>query len=190
MGEVEIQTPRDRQGHFEPQRIGKGQTRLTAFDDRILTWYAKGMTTRDIAETFRERYGAEVSASLISQVTDAVWETVQVWQTRPVDALYLIVYLDGIVVKIRQDNRVINNTVPVALGVNLDGHQEVLGRWLAESEGAKCWLTVLTELQNRGVKDVFIVCVDGLTGFPEAIQTRSIPTPRSSYVLSISCAMP
>jgi transposase-like protein len=171
MGEVEIQTPRDRQGRFEPQRIGKGQTRLTEFDDQILTLYAKGMTTRDMAETFREMYGAEVSASLISKVTDAVWETVQVWQTRPLDALYPIVYLDGIVVKIRQDNRVINKTVHVALGVNLDGHKEVLGLWLAETEGAKFWLTVLTELQNRGLKDVFIVCVDGLTGFPEAIQT-------------------
>jgi transposase-like protein len=171
IGEVEIQTPRDRQGRFEPQLIGKGQTRLTEFDDQILTLYAKGMTTRDIAETFREMYGAEVSASLISKVTDAVWETVQTWQTRPLDALYPIVYLDGIVVKIRQDNRVINKTVHVALGVNLDGHKEVLGLWLAETEGAKFWLTVLTELQNRGLKDVFIVCVDGLTGFPEAIQT-------------------
>ncbi len=129
------------------------------------------MTTRDIAETFREMYGADVSASLISKVTDAVWETVQAWQTRPLDALSPILYLDGIVVKIRQDNRVINNTVHVALGVNLDGHKEVLGLWLAETEGAKFWLTVLTELQNRGLKDVFIVCVDGLTGFPEAIQT-------------------
>jgi transposase-like protein len=171
MGEVEIQTPRDRQGRFEPQLIGKGQTRLTEFDDQILTLYAKGMTTRDIAETFREMYGAEVSASLISKVTDAVWETVQAWQTRPVDALYPIVYLDGIVVKIRQDNRVINKTVDVAFGVNLVGHKEVLGLWLAETEGAKFWLTVLTELQNRGLKDIFIVCVDGLTGFPEAIQT-------------------
>ncbi len=171
IGEVEIQPPRDRQGCFEPQLIGKGQTRLTEFDDQILTLYAKGMTTRDIAETFREMYGADVSASLISKVTDAVWETVQAWQTRPLDALSPILYLDGIVVKIRQDNRVINNTVHVALGVNLDGHKEVLGLWLAETEGAKFWLTVLTELQNRGLKDVFIVCVDGLTGFPEAIQT-------------------
>lgn len=171
IGEVEIQTPRDRQGDFEPQLIGKSQTRLTAFDEQILTLYAKGMTTRDIAETFQEMYGAEVSPSLISKVTDAVWETVQAWQTRPLDALYPIVYLDGIVVKIRQDNRVITKSVHVALGVNLDGHKEVLGLWLAETEGAKFWLSVLTELQNRGLKDIFIVCVDGLTGFPEAIQT-------------------
>lgn len=171
IGEVEIQTPRDRQGGFEPQLISKGQTRLTEFDEQILTLYAKGMTTRDIAETFREMYGAEVSPSLISKVTEVVWETVQAWQTRPLEAVYPIVYLDGLVVKIRQDNRVINKTVHVALGVNLDGHKEVLGLWLAETEGAKFWLSVLTELQNRGLKDIFIVCVDGLTGFPEAIQT-------------------
>lgn len=171
IGEVEIQTPRDRQGSFEPQLIGKGQTRLTEFDDQILTLYAKGLTTRDIAETFQEMYGAEVSPALVSKVTDAVWDTVQTWQTRPLETLYPIVYLDGIVMKIRQDNRVINKTVHVALGVNLDGHKEVLGLWLAETEGAKFWLQVLTELQNRGLKDIFIVCVDGLTGFPEAIQT-------------------
>lgn len=171
MGEVDIQTPRDRQGEFEPQLISKGQTRLTEFDEQILTLYAKGMTTRDIADTFRELYGAEVSPSLISKVTEAVWETVQAWQTRPLDALYPIVYLDGIVVKIRQDNRVINKTVHVALGVNLAGRKEVLGLWLAETEGAKFWLSVLTELQNRGLKDIFIACVDGLTGFPEAIQS-------------------
>lgn len=171
IGEVAIQTPRDRQGDFQPRLIGKGQTRLTEFDEQILTLYAKGMTTRDIAETFREMYGAEVSASLISKVTDSIWETVQAWQTRPLEALYPIVYLDGLVIKIRQDNRVINQTVHVALGVNLDGHKEVLGLWLAENEGAKFWLSVLTELQNRGLKDIFIVCVDGLTGFPEAIQT-------------------
>lgn len=171
MGAVRIQTPRDRQGEFEPRLIGKGQTRLAEFDEQILTLYAKGMTTRDIAETFREMYGAEVSPGLISKVTDSVWETVQAWQTRPLEALYPIVYLDGLVIKIRQDNRVINQTVHVALGINLDGQKEVLGLWLAENEGAKFWLSVLTELQNRGLKDIFVVCVDGLTGFPEAIQT-------------------
>jgi transposase-like protein len=171
MGEVELDIPRDRRGEFEPQLIGKGQTRLTAFDDQILSLYARGMSTRDIAEAFREMYGAEVSASLISKVTEAVWETVQAWQTRPLEALYPIVYLDGLVVKIRQDNRVINKTIHVALGVNLDGQKEVLGLWLAENEGAKFWLSVLTELQNRGLKDIFIACVDGLTGFPEAIET-------------------
>ena len=171
MGEVEIGIPRDRNATFEPQLIRKGQTRLSTFDDQILTLYARGMTTRDIAATFEEMYGAEVSHGLIAQVTEAVWETVQTWQSRPLDEVYPIVYLDGIVVKVHQDNRVIKKTVHVALGVNLEGQKEVLGLWLAETEGAKFWLSVLTELQNRGLKDIFIACVDGLTGFPEAIQT-------------------
>lgn len=171
IGEVMIETPRDRNGTFEPQLIAKGQTRLTRFDGQILTLYAKGMTTRDIADTFQELYGAEISHSLVAKVTEAVWDTVQGWQTRPLEAVYPILYLDGIVVKVHQDKRVINKTIHIALGVNLAAHKEVLGLWLAETEGAKFWLSVLTELQNRGLKDVFIACVDGLTGFPEAIQT-------------------
>ena len=171
IGEVTIQTPRDRNGTFEPQLIAKGQTRLTRLDGQILTLYAKGMTTRDIADTFEELYGTEISHGLVAKVTEAVWDTVQTWQSRPLDRVYPILYLDGIVVKVRQDNRVINKTIHVALGVNLSGQKEVLGLWLAESEGAKFWLSILTELQNRGLKDVFIACVDGLTGFPEAIQT-------------------
>lgn len=171
IGEVEIRTPRDRNGSFEPQLIGKGQRRLTKFDGQILSLYARGMSTRDIADTFEEMYGAEVSHSLIAQVTEAVWETVQAWQCRPLDEVYPIVYLDGLVVKLHQDGRVVKHTVHVALGVNLDGQKEVLGLWLAEQEGAKFWLTVLTELHNRGLKDIFIACVDGLTGFPEAIQS-------------------
>jgi transposase-like protein len=174
VGEVELDIPRDRRGEFEPQLIGKGQTRLTVFDDQILSLYAGGMSTRDIAEAFREMYGAEVSASLISKVTEAVRETVQAWQTWPLEALYPIVYLDGLVVKIRQDNRMINKTIHVAPGVNLDGQKEVPGLWLAENEGAKFWLSVLTELQNRGLKDIFIACVDGITGFPEANAFPSI----------------
>lgn len=129
------------------------------------------MTTRDIAATFEEMYGAEVSHTVVANVTEAVWETVQLWQSRPLDEVYPIVYLDGLVVKVHQDNRVIKKTVHVALGVNLEGQKEVLGLWVAETEGAKFWLSVLTELQNRGLKDIFIACVDGLTGFPEAIQT-------------------
>ena len=129
------------------------------------------MTTRDIADTCEELYGTEISHGLVAKVTEAVWDTVQTWQSRPLDRVYPILYLDGIVVKVRQDNRVINKTIHVALGVNLSGQKEVLGLWLAESEGAKFWLSILTELQNRGLKDVFIACVDGLTGFPEAIQT-------------------
>ena len=170
-GEVEIDTPRDRNGSFEPQIIAKGQTRLTDFDDQIIALYAKGMSTRDIVAFFREMYDAEVSATLISRVTESVMERVLAWQSRPLDALYPIVYLDCIVVKIRQDKRVINKSIYLALGINLEGQKELLGLWLAETEGAKFWLSVLTELQNRGLKDIFIAAVDGLSGFPEAINT-------------------
>lgn len=170
-GEVEIDTPRDRNGTFEPQIVRKGQTRLTQFDDQILALYAKGMSTRDIVATFKEMYGADVSASLISKVTDAVLDQVLEWQARPLDAIYPIVYLDCIVLKIRQDKRVLNKAVYLALGINLEGQKELLGLWLAETEGAKFWLSVLTELQQRGVQDIFIAAVDGLSGFPEAINT-------------------
>lgn len=170
-GEVEIETPRDRNGTFEPQLVRKGQTRLTQFDDQILALYAKGMSTRDIVATFKEMYDADVSPSLISKVTDAVLDQVLEWQSRPLDDIYPIVYLDCIVLKIRQDKRVINKAIYLALGINLEGHKELLGLWLAETEGAKFWLSVLTELQNRGLRDIFIAAVDGLTGFPEAINT-------------------
>jgi len=168
-GQFEINTPRDREGSFEPKLVKKQQTRFTSMDDKILSLYAKGMTTRDIVATFKEMYDADVSASLISKVTDSVLERVVEWQSRPLEAVYPIVYLDCIVVKIRQDKRVINKAVYLALGVNLDGHKELLGMWLSENEGAKFWLNVLTELQNRGVKDILIACVDGLKGFPDAI---------------------
>jgi len=170
-GQFELDTPRDRQGNFEPQLVRKHQTRFTSMDDKILFLYAQGMTTREIVATFKEMYGADVSAALISKVTDAVIEQVVEWQSRPLDSVYPIVYLDCIVVKIRQDKRVINKSVYLALGVNMEGHKELLGLWLSENEGAKFWLNVLTELQNRGVKDVLIACVDGLKGFPDAINT-------------------
>lgn len=170
-GEVEINTPRDRKSTFEPQIIKKNQTRITEFDQQILTLYAKGMTTRDIAETFKEMYGADVSHSLISKVTEAVIDEVVAWQARPLDEIYPILYLDCIVVKCHQDKRVINKAVYVALGVNCEGRKELMGLWISENEGSKFWLSVLTELNNRGVKDIFIACVDGLTGFPEAINT-------------------
>jgi len=170
-GEVDIDVPRDRNSSFEPQLIRKGQTRLTEFDDQILSLYAKGMTTRDIVETFKEMYGADVSATLISRVTESVLEKVHEWQSRPLDEVYPIVYLDCMVVKIRQDKRVINKAIYLALGINLEGHKELLGMWLSENEGSKFWLSILTELQNRGLKDIFIACVDGLKGFPEAINT-------------------
>jgi len=170
-GTFELTTPRDRDGSFEPQIVGKHQRRFTSMSDKILSLYAKGMTTREIEATFLEMYGAEVSPTLISKVTDAVMDEVIEWQSRPLDAVYPIVYLDCIVVKVRQDKQVINKSIFLALGVNLEGYKDLLGMWIAENEGAKFWLNVLTELQNRGVKDILIACVDGLKGFPDAINT-------------------
>ena len=170
-GEVDLDAPRDRDSSFEPQLVKKNQTRFTSMDDKILYLYSKGMTTRDIVATFKEMYDADVSATLISRVTNAVIEQVVEWQARPLDAVYPIVYLDCLVVKIRQDKHVINKAVYLALGVNVEGHKELLGMWISENEGAKFWLNVLTELQNRGVKDILIACVDGLKGFPDAINT-------------------
>jgi transposase-like protein len=151
-GQFELNTPRDRNGDFEPELVKKKQRRFTSMDDKILFLYAQGMTTREIVSTFKEMYGADVSASLISKVTDAVIDQVVEWQSRPLDAIYPIVYLDCIVLKIRQDKQVINKSIYLALGVNLEGHKELLGLWLSENEGAKFWLNVLTELQNRGLK--------------------------------------
>ena len=170
-GEVDLDAPRDRDSSFEPQLVKKNQTRFTSMDDKILYLYSKGMTTRDIVATFKEMYDADVSPTLISRVTNAVIEQVVEWQARPLDAVYPIVYLDCLVVKIRQDKKVINKAVYLALGVNVEGHKELLGMWISENEGAKFWLNVLTELQNRGVKDILIACVDGLKGFPDAINT-------------------
>ena len=170
-GQFDVDIPRDRNSDFEPQLVKKHQSRFTSMDDKILSLYAKGMTTREIVATFKEMYDADISATLISRVTDAVIEQVVEWQSRPLDAVYPIVYLDCIVVKIRQDKQVINKAIYLALGVNMEGHKELLGMWLSENEGAKFWLNVLTELQNRGVKDILIACVDGLKGFPDAINT-------------------
>ncbi|MVF14991.1 IS256 family transposase [Ketobacter sp. MCCC 1A13808] len=170
-GQFELDTPRDRDGSFDPKLVKKGQTRFTSMDDKILFLYAQGMTTREIVKTFKELYGADASPSLISKVTDAVIDEVTEWQSRPLDPIYPIVYLDCIVLKIRQDKQVINKSLYLALGVNMEGHKELLGMWLSENEGAKFWLNVLTELQNRGVKDILIACVDGLKGFPDAINT-------------------
>jgi len=170
-GQFEVDIPRDRDSSFTPQLVKKHQTRLTSMDDKIHCLYAKGMTTREIVATFKEMYDADVSASLISKVTDAVIEQVVEWQSRPLDAVYPIIYLVCLVVKVRQDKKVINKAIYLALGVNMEGHKELLGMWLSENEGAKFWLSVLTELQNRGVKDILIACVDGLKGFPDAIQT-------------------
>ena len=170
-GEIELNTPRDRENTFEPQLIKKHQTRITQMDSQILSLYARGMTTREIVATFKEMYDADVSPTLISRVTDAVKEQVMEWQNRPLDTLYPIVYMDCIVVKVRQNGSVINKAVFLALGINTEGQKELLGMWLAENEGAKFWLNVLTELKNRGLQDILIACVDGLKGFPDAINS-------------------
>jgi len=169
-GEMELETPRDRNGSFDPQIVAKGQTRFTGFDDKILSMYARGMSTREIQGHLEEIYGVEVSPTLISNVTDAVIEEVRAWQSRPLDKLYPIVYLDALMVKIRENGQVQSRAIYVAIGVKMDGWKEVLGLWVSDNEGAKFWLQVLTEMRNRGVEDVFIVCIDGLKGFPEAIE--------------------
>lgn len=171
-GELEIDAPRDRNGSFEPQAIAKRQTRTRGIDDKILFLYAKGQSTRDIAATIEELYDVEISPTLISRVTERVMASVIEWQHRPLDALYPILYLDCIVLKIRHNQRVINKSLYLALGVDIEGHKQLLGLWLAETEGAKFWLSVLTELKNRGLNDVLIACVDGLKGFPEAIASE------------------
>jgi len=168
-GELPIQVPRDRHGSFEPQLVPKHQTRWNGFDDKILSLYARGMTVREIQAHLQEMYGAQISPSLISSVTDAVVDEVKVWQARPLDAVYPIVYLDCIHVKVREGT-VRVKAVYLAIGVTVTGEKQVLGLWLAQTEGAKFWLQVVTELRNRGVQDIFIACVDGLKGFPEAIE--------------------
>jgi putative transposase len=170
-GEIEIAVPRDRNASFEPQIVPKGETRFTGFDDKILSMYARGMTTREIQAHLQEMYHTDVSPTLISNVTEAVLEEVRAWQARPLEPVYPIVYLDALMVKMRDNGVVENRAVYVALGITLEGHKEVLGLWTSASEGAKFWLQILTELKNRGVQDIFIACVDGLKGFPQAIQT-------------------
>ncbi len=170
-GELEIAVPRDRDGSFEPELVKKGQRRLAGFDDKVLSLYARGMTTREIQGHLHELYGVEVSPTLISRVTDTVLEDVRAWQGRPLDPVYPIVYLDAIHVKMRASGHVQSQAVYLALGINLEGQKELLGLWVGEAEGAKFWLSVLTELKNRGVQDILIACVDGLKGFPEAIES-------------------
>lgn len=170
-GEAEIEIPRDRESEFEPILIKKGQTRFDGFDQKILALYSRGMSTRDIQAQIQDLYGVELSPSLVSNITNGVEEERKAWQNRSLDALYPIVYFDAINVKVRQDGRVINKAIHLALGVNLSGNKELLGIWMTQTESSKFWLSVLTELQNRGLKDIFIACTDGLTGFPEAIET-------------------
>jgi putative transposase len=169
-GPIPVEVPRDRNGTFEPQLVKKHQRRFTGFDDKIVGMYARGMSTRDIQEHLSELYGTEIAPSLVSAVTDAVIDEVQAWQARPLEPIWPIVYLDALVIKVRDGGIVSNKSAYLALGINADGKKEVLGLWLAANEGAKFWLFVITELKNRGVEDIFIACCDGLKGFPEAIE--------------------
>lgn len=170
-GALEIEVPRDRNGTFEPQLVKKRQRRLEGFDDKVLALYARGLSTRDIQGQLEELYGAEVSPTLISNVTNAVMEDVRAWQSRPLSAVYPILYFDALFVKSRQEGPVNNKAVYLALGINLEGEKELLGLWIAATEGSKFWLSVFNELKSRGVQDCFIACVDGLKGLPEAIET-------------------
>jgi transposase-like protein len=169
-GPVRVRAPRDRKGTFEPKIVGKRQTRWVGFDEKVIALYARGMTVREIQGHLAEIYGTDVSPELISKITDAVLEDAKAWQTRPLEAVYAIVYLDAMVVKIRDGQAVRNFACYLAIGVNLDGERDVLGIWFQRTEGAKFWLQVLTDLKTRGVADVLVACVDGLTGFPEAIE--------------------
>src|SRR3954451_22690176 len=170
LGPVAINTPRDREGSFEPQLVRKRQTRLAGLDDKILGLYAGGMTVRDISHHLSELYGTEIGRDTISRITDAVLEDVQAWRTRPLERVYPIVYFDAMMVRVREDRSVKNLACYLALGVTCDGDREVLGIWWQETEGARFWLPVFNDLQRRGVQDVLIACVDGLKGFPEAIE--------------------
>jgi putative transposase len=169
-GEIEITVPRDRDSSFEPEIVKKRQTRFAGFDEKILALYARGMTVRDIQGHLEELYGVEVSPSLISSATSAVMEDVQAWQSRPLDSVYAIVFLDALVVKVRDESVVRNKSVYLAIGVTVTGTREVLGIWIEQTEGAKFWLKVMNELKTRGVQDILIACCDGLKGFPEAIE--------------------
>ena len=170
-GTLPIEVARDRNGTFEPQIIEKHQTRFTGFDDKIISLYARGLSTREIQQHLEEIYQVEVSPALISSVTDEVIDEVKAWQNRPLEEVYPFLYLDALQFKVRDGAHVRNKAIYVAVGVNLNGLKEVLGLWVAQTEGAKFWLQVMTELKNRGVQDVFIACVDGLKGFPDAIET-------------------
>lgn len=182
-GDLTISTPRDRNGTFEPQLIGKHQRRVPGFDEKILALYAKGMTTRDIQEIVQELYGVEVSPTLISEIAGDLDAEATAWRTRPLDSVWPIVYFDGIVVHVRGANgHVSQHTIYVALGVSMEGHKELLGLWLSETEGAKFWLSCLTDLKNRGLQDIFVACIDGLSGFAEAIHAAY---PRASVQLCI-----
>ena len=201
-GQMEIEVPRDRAGTFEPQLVPKHTSRMPSFDEKVLSLYSRGMSTREIQGHLEELYSTDVSPALISRVTDAVVDDVTAWQNRTLHTVYPIVYLDALVAKGRKERQVQNRAVYMALGINMDGEKEVLGLWIAQTEGAKFWLGVMTELRNRGVQDIFVCCVDGLKGFPEAIVkllylaiqraakkgTRPIRTGRRRSIDSPSCS--
>jgi putative transposase len=169
LGPVQVKTPRDRQGSFEPRLVGKRQTRLAGLDDKILALYAGGMSVRDIEAHLSDLYGVEIKRDTISRVTDAVIADAEAWRTRPLETVYPIVWFDCLMVKVREDRSVRNRACYLAIGASVDGEREVLGIWWQETEGAKFWLAVLNDLHQRGVEDVLVACVDGLAGFPEAI---------------------
>ena len=169
-GPVEIEVPRDREGSFEPQLIPKHQRHFDGFDDKILSMYARGMSVREIRAHLEEIYGVEVSPDLISRVTDAVVDEMTAWQSRPLERVYLVAYLDALVTKIRDKSGVQNKSVYIVVGVRPDGVKDVLGLWIQATEGAKFWLTILSELRQRGVEDILVMCADGLTGLPEAVE--------------------
>jgi len=169
-GEIEVQTPRDREGSFEPQLVPKHQRHFDGFDDKILALYARGMSVRDIRAHLVELYGVQVSGDLISRVTDGVLDELRAWQSRPLEQVYCVVYLDALVVKIRSKGTVQNRAVYLAVGVPVDGHREVLGMWVQQTEGAKFWASILEELRRRGVEDILVLCADGLTGIGQAIE--------------------
>lgn len=169
-GPITIDVPRDRDGSFEPRLVQKGQRRSGILDQQVIALYSKGMTTREITATIKEMYDVDISPTLVSHITESVIEDVRQWQNRPLESIYPIVFMDGIVVKVRDGQRIVNKSIHIVLGINLQGKKELLGLWLTENEGAKFWLGILTELKNRGLRDILIACVDGLKGFPEAIE--------------------
>ena len=181
-GVLELEVPRDRNAEFSPVLVPKRQTRIDGLDQKILSLYAKGMSLADIKIQIHELYGAEISESLISRVTDNVMDEVRCWQNRPLEAIYAIVYFDALIVKVRQDKRIINKSVYVALGIDLTGRKDILGLWISENEGAKFWLNNFTEMKNRGLKDILIACSDNLTGMSEAI---SAVYPKTEHQLCI-----
>jgi len=170
-GSLELEIPRDRKGTFEPHLIRKHQRRFDGFDEKILSMYSRGMTVRDIQNHLKDIYGTEVSPDLISTVTDSVLEDMRAWQNRPLESIYPVIFMDAIFVKIRDNGHITNKAIYFALGVTLEGEKELLGMWLSQNEGAKFWLSIITELKNRGIEDIFIACIDGLKGFPEAIES-------------------